>query len=597
MTQSWKDLPTETLLRIAHFLPKDFHKSISNFALVCRNWNVALTHHLYAEVLLDTYRNLPNFNRTIVENTNLAIMVKKVACYGYYSSDGVNMSTLLCNLPSLQHFSSNIDCSLPIIDALLDSKLNNLTVIEGTESFSDNYVTCALLLRIRLRKLILGNPGTTFDRLYDKLHQFKKLEEIQIQTISAKPIEKLDSIIEKCASLREVKVKCEQSSWVHDSAVPSVDVSKISSVYTPRPEISTLHITGLDYNMHNSLLVYIMHKFPKLEKLQISVRRMEAKDELTLERLMKYVSEIKHFTLETVHTNGRWVCDSVGVFWELSRSHQPDVLVNLRLEPSSDLTSAAFKFKSIPGAIETTIFHQPRSRAFECEELFDIYGEHVEKVQFYRFRRSFMIVFGELGGATTMEAAIYGCITSCKDLKKLSFVQSNIHRVKDELVAERDFLDELSFVECFIGYRVFDILFSGIKHIGSLTLVDCKMADEPKKMTSSVIINMPDTVLKNVSIKNPLNPRRGVRLTFVSISKMNEEESRREENYYKYDFDLHNDYILKASNELEYNDEKNSRYAHFRICCSSITSLQITYEGHTREDHTLRLTEELEVNN
>lgn len=109
MSSSWKDLPAETLNQILGYLPSIIEdKNIFQCAIVCKSWKAAVNHRLYTEVLIHSISSLSKFNKTIVENVDIANKVKKVKLSMLIDECIPEQSgllyTILSNLPNLHYF-------------------------------------------------------------------------------------------------------------------------------------------------------------------------------------------------------------------------------------------------------------------------------------------------------------------------------------------------------------------------------------------------------------------------------------------------------------------------------------------------------------
>lgn len=594
MTNSWKDLPVETLLLILDYLSTDFYEeTIHQCAYVCKSWKTAAYYKVYTEVDIVSIASLSKFNRTIVENATVANMVKKVELSANIEEDDSEhvayVYTLLSNLPNLQHFIPiESPLYIPILNALLDSKLDNLKSFAEpcNATASNNYVTCALLMKNRLETLLLAGEGVLYERLYDRLDQFKKLERLKIEISSKNPIKDLDSIVEKCSTLRDIEVDFLLSELDFEGDWPTVIVedSAIPLFYAPRPEVNSLSVNRDQGELHQSLLAYVMHKYPNLKRLRFVSEEVELMGISILERLIAYIAKVEDHTIGPIVTNVEWVCDSVGGYWEaISSNQRRNILVNLRIEPISapfsGTTNALLYLDNNQGDNNTSISFPFSRYNFQDMNLFAKYGQHVGTLLIRDISKK-SLENSEVV-ATLLENLIASAIESSKHLKELSLINCDISRTDESIIFKKARFLELSFDNCNIGDRVLDTFFGGISTINALKFDKCHFRDEHNKLPPFISINMPDTTIGNFKLESPKNPHRGSRYFFLKISTISKESSEREEKYYKYDFEAYSHRYFMVSSEAEYNEEKYFQCLHLKICCRSIISLQVVYLAHT----------------
>lgn len=574
MTNSWKDLPAEVLhLILSYLLEGRYNETVAECALVCKSWGIVVKSQLYGKVSIYSITGLSNFNNTIVENADTANMVKSVELRMGFDKNFLeqcgHVHTLLSNLPNLQHFSSRPPCFLWVIAVLLDSKLKNLISFGDHNSipFSNDYVTCALLLRKRLQDVSLRGAGEPYNRLYKKLHRFKKLEELTYETRLTYPFEELDSVVEKCLVLRkltiivthmQIRSLSDQTAAVAEKRIPLLQ-------YSPRPAVQYLEIVRDYGKVDQSLLTYIIHKFPSLKRLVIDTAGVHIKDASTFKCLISYLSKIDSVYIHKIHTDIRWICDGVGSYWEAKCSYQPHTAIKLRITFNPDITDAILKFRTN----KITTFEVPLSGYnFQDIDLLVNYGGYVGVLVIYDVNAESM--FGKEKVVKLLENCI-ASINFCAKLNKLSFHMCDLIRRNMNTKFKPTCLQELAFRRCCIGSRVLDAIFSDIHHINALTLEECIYVDEHDKETALISVDLPSATIGCVSVILSDSSKYVFVLIVRTFLKT----------YYKYDFEANGDGYLKISSESEYKDEEYVQSIHLRIGCLSITSLDVSCAGHT----------------
>lgn len=537
-----------------------------------------MDHQVYREVVIRSISALSKFNRTIVMNANTANMVRKVNLRMVIDEENpediAHIYTLLYNLPKLQHFISTWPpCLTAIMDALLDSKLNDLITLGDfvENDFSNDYVTCTLLLRDRLQNLLLADVGVLYNRLYNRLDQFKKLEEITIVAASANPIKQIDSVVEKCRDLQRVTIwfdgECDEE------ITATVDENDIPLLYTPRPAVNTLKIKREVEDLHQNLLVYIMHKYPKLKRFEFDAGCVEVTDASTFKRLLSYLTTIEDMTIGEIGIDPKWICDGVGSYWEATRLHKPHTYVHLKIEPT--LIGSDIAFFTIYSRQNITAIQFPLSNYdFQNMDLLAKYGEHIGYLLISGFDKRTLRRGNREVGIKSIENLIASSIMFCRQLRILVFYESRIRSTEKSIIWKTAYLQKLMFKVCNIGDRVFPTIFSGISRVDTMVFEQCKFRDENRKVTSFISIDMPNTVLGSVSLKYLGDLFFAPTSIYFLISKI-DDSSERVNEYYMYDFLKHDDVYLKASSESEYYDVNFSQYTHLKISCRSITSLKV----------------------
>lgn len=503
------------------------------------------------------------------------------------SEDYALVYTLLSNLPNLEYFTpTNSPCYTLIADALLDSKLNNLKSfgLPTKFSYSRKYVTCALIMRNRLQTLLMVGDGVQYKRLYDRLDQFKGLEEILLKTTSKNHIKELEAIDEKCSGLREVSLEIHRDRWSEYEPPDELDEKNIPLLYTPRPLIHTLRISR-DYDEPSpELMSYIVHKYPNLKKFFFGVDTVEIMDKSLLYRFFAYLANIENVELNTIGTDLALISESVGNYWDATSLKQPDKLVDLYID-SADVTVSNESNTMLKVINNSVVRITGISLPYSGYNLEDVnlivqYGKHVGTLQIYGFLTK-LIQGSSEERDTLLEGLVTSSIMFCEKLRRISLNSCDLNRKNKNVAIKRAHLQELSFDSCHISDCVLETFFGGIGQIDVLNLKECKYRNKFHKLSPLMKINVPNTIIGRVSIKVIKKYRYTPKYILISISEISKETSERVENYFKYDVTANDDGHIQTSSRSEYVDKKYTRCPRLLICCRSVTSVQVTYEGKT----------------
>ncbi|CAO3627543.1 unnamed protein product [Mucor hiemalis] len=581
---SWKDLPVETLQLILNLLPSTHTTTIRECALVCRKWKSVVDHQLYTNVTISCIMRLSRFNRTITEMKISNFGQKcsfKDDLYEFDLNRNACLYMLLFNLPNLQQFTTtNPPCYTPITDALLESKLSRLRTLQEPKdnSLSNDYITCALLMKDCLKDITLVGQGVRFDRLYNRLQLFEKLEKVTVRRNATISMDELDLIIEKCGSaLREVHV----SFWKEWDDGPTTDADERDiHLYTPKPEIHTLSIK-LKEEAHHSLLDYVMYKYTNLKMLRFAVESVKIMDKSTFERFIDYLSKIEETSVGSIVTDVKWICDNVGSYWEAMSLRQPKKPITLCIKHSgmqlSDSTNARLYLEDKSYSGWTAITFPFCNYGLEDMNLFERYGQHISSLIIQGFSKK--LTWGDSNeGDTVLEKLIASILMFSEKLERLTITECDVNRTDESIVIERTSLKHLEFNSCDIGSRVFEKFIGGMDYIDRLTLDKCKNRNQDNNLTSFISINMPHTSIGELFIHEPKNPHRGSRYLLLSLTKYPEVakgEFERIKTYYKHDFKMGYSDCFKEISETEYHDEKYAVCTHFDVSCKSIDSFRV----------------------
>lgn len=586
MTRSWEDLPTEVLHLIIRFLPR---ATISVFARVCKKWKAVSNYNLYSKVIIFYISMLLKFNRTIVENVEIASMVKSVElddCIDEKDSKHIAcVDTLLASLPNLQNFSSGESpCFVPVKNALLGSKLLNLQTVGyiSVLPFTNDYIDCILLMKNQLREVSLVGKDALYYRLLNKLDQFEKIEKVYIEISSSIfversstiTVEELDSIVEKCSSLREIMVSIEQH--LEDNVpISMIAEQSMTSLYTPRPAVHSLEFRREDdVEVHQSFLRYLIRKYPNLKRLEFFVNKLRVNDLSTFQHFIAYVSKIKTISVGRIHGDVQWVFDGVRSYWSAKSSRQ--------LRPSLTLL---FDHDLLETDAVLCILQNKRIRIelpfsgynLRNMDLFVRHGEHLRNLDIIGITKKQFSKRSSEEVINLMQDLIANFV-HCRNVSHLSFHCCDINFLHNEGIGFKNTcLQELYFSYCSIGFRMFESLFAGMNLISALLIKNCSYLDEDNKITPFININLPNTTIGSL-VYTTCSDSYDLQCVFIIISTIADGGSGYAKKYLKYDNKTHYDGYLKASNESEYNDREHSRFPHLHICCQSITSLELNHD-------------------
>lgn len=565
MNRSWKDLPVETLYSIIKFVPYGLYRNtVLQCALVCQSWNNAMNHRLYTNVALRSIASLSKFSRSIIENVNLAIIVNR-------------LHTLLSNLPNLQHLTCLESSSfVSVTDALLDSKLGRLITLRETDKFkcSNDYVTCILHMKDRLRDVILVGEGVPYSRLYDRLHQFEKLELVTVKRVFKSPVEEIDLIVERCRSLRKLEVHIEEK-------VPAdgVDESNTLVLSSPRLAVHSLEIKRIDGEVHQSLLDYIMHKFPNLTDFALKVNRVKVTEVMTFRRLIYYLSKVRTLSLDTITANAEWICKGVGSYWEQVRLQQPDTLIRL-----------AIMVNRVETGVATLELHKDKDDLYTAVDinysqilnLLANYGNNLQGIEIGGLSRKSVIEGNSHEEFEVIVKLAASGFMFCRQLSKVFLCECDLRHTEENQVIKKAYLQDIRFMSCSIGDRAINTLFGGLSHINKLSFQMCDYYNERNQETQSICINIPNTIINTISIEEYSNYSHKAAHVFVSISTIAKNSPHRVKYYYRCKLDkvveLKVDNEVEVSNEVEFNDERYLQYYHVDITCQSYNSFYMSQD-------------------
>ncbi|CAO3619473.1 unnamed protein product [Mucor hiemalis] len=312
-------------------------KQLREIALVCKSWTESAQAALYVKVAISTNSKLKSFLHTVEQKPILGMNVKSFKYFyrGKDQSDVVgSIATLLSGLlPNLQFFyvKNDLFSYVPVLNALLESHLTSLKVIHTPVSNLSkcevaNYTTCALLMRDRLEKLHITDyyraiteateSRLYFDRLYNKLHQFDKLNHLVIKKRTNNGIQVFEYIVEACKTLERIQFDFDDD----DEFVPQLltqGASDTITKFSPRSNIK--FINGTMYIHSFSLIFsYIVHKFPQLRVISLRMisdgRTFIEPHTITL--LYQHLSKLDHCSVTDLAIRPEDLGDAIGSYWD-----------------------------------------------------------------------------------------------------------------------------------------------------------------------------------------------------------------------------------------------------------------------------------------
>lgn len=315
-------------------------KDLSNCALVNKAWLSAVQNVLYSKVKLQCVEVLQKFLQTVERNPQLGMKVKSLELgdpYMDYKAECDFNSRGLIIMTNLIPFLSNLEAIndyaqisfVPVMDALLDSRLKHLKRIQSPGSSTtsyDNvfiYVSCALLLKDRLENLSItgisdkdDNVLHSFGRLSARINQFSRLKELYISKQTTDAILFLDNIIESCPpSLESIRFRITiDRESIQTNTHFSID--EISTL-VPRPNIKHFQNFGGLFSEGN-IFTYVEHKFPQLDFLRLELSENTTTQKIsseTLEQFLHYMSRIKKPSV-SVYLDYNNIIKSFGNFWK-----------------------------------------------------------------------------------------------------------------------------------------------------------------------------------------------------------------------------------------------------------------------------------------
>lgn len=324
----WKSVPVEILHKTFILVETETLREIS---FVCKAWTHAAQAALYQTVSLRSLLQLKSFYDTVEHRPNLGKNVKKFSIP--FRPEEVQLKRLVTTLlttylPNVEFFYEPYKSEyLHTMNALLDSQLTRLKSLREPFQTSGlceiaNYTTCALLMKDRLSELHVSdrywsmtdaNIGESYlGRLYDKLHQFNKLEILHIDRKTNKEVEMLEYIVESCKTLRELNFNFASYNNLARSQVYGASYATL----IPRSNVKTIngYINALSIS---TVIPYIIRKFLQLQKIVMKVRTDIPiyTDEDTINSLYEFLANVKEFSINGLGANPDTAWDIVGNRW------------------------------------------------------------------------------------------------------------------------------------------------------------------------------------------------------------------------------------------------------------------------------------------
>lgn len=559
---NWKCLPAEVLhyiLKLA--LPKD----LFNCALVCKAWLLPTQTLIYSNVLIRRLDQFEDFHCTVEHNPQLGMKVKKLKILPkliYFANKKERiiigrrklrlLTTLLStHLPNLEELDEDMLITyIPISKALTQSQLRFLRRIPVRSAASlkgdelDMYVSCALLLKDRLESItVTDDVGSLspseeqlpFNRLYNQLNQFVRLKEIHIQRKAEEVIQLVDDIVEICPSLKHIELRPPPDKV--DLLKTSFNVSEISK-FTPRSNIETV-TTIVDDIWNEKMFMYILHKFPRLQKLTlhstnkpISLNR--------LEQVLHCLSICNNFKVQELYADHDIITKAMGSFWDATTTpgsiHLALTCTDYALKESLTLDN---KYIGI---------HYPASEPeWRHVDFLEKNGKFIKKVDI-----GFLMI-----NRLTSERCILPddfithTFKHCPGIKDLLFYECILKKQFTTNPDEKHSLDNIHLSQCKIYAGALESLSTTlleVKHLEAVNII--YVGDEEDEIaTAGKIIMMPHTKVDLISLGN-LDSTSSRMIKFFSV---------RDEEYSYYLLDHSKTYAITSTEEEYIRAEKHLR--------------------------------------
>ncbi|CAO3619476.1 unnamed protein product [Mucor hiemalis] len=425
---------------------------------------------------------------------------------------------------------------VPVLNALLESHLTRLkTIHEPTLNLSQSevatYTTCALLMRDRLETLHIfdnykaiteaAESRLYFDRLYSKLHQFDKVNNLIIKLKTNFGIQVLDNIVESCKALEQINFNFVSSIVGASSQRLSLDDSDPFAKFTPRSNIKS--INGTMYIPAFSLIFsYIMHKFSQLQSiyLYLVTDSITTIDPQTITLLFKYLSKFDKYSVSNLTILDEDLCDTIGEYWKSSSKLGSQ---HVTIHNGKEFIADGFIFLNVArekGSTHTELY------AYDLEEIhvsfIENYGRYIESL-IYGFR----VDEEEFGAASTdfnelPEHLILHLLKHCPHLKSLR-IEGSILRQPSFFEIDMTYkfsLSKLAFDHCVIHAGVLEQLSLLVPKLDRLIIGynvryrrygnDVLTQEEESITEEAIEINMPHTTIDTLVVfqmeeNDPLN--------------------------------------------------------------------------------------------
>ncbi|KAG2236752.1 hypothetical protein BDF21DRAFT_467576 [Thamnidium elegans] len=311
-------LPYEILTRTFHHLKT---KDLLQCQLTDRQWYKVSSSHLYSNIIINTEEKALAYVRTISNSSQLGKYLNIIKFEDMFESSSVSLM--------FDHL------------GLLEAVIQYCPNITKIDSYNQDFrFWCRLMYAatqgqlLHLNSLPMSDTDVpAYGTLCNQINQFKKLELLYLNYPSDKYLSYFDGLIDKCQHLKELIFDLDISEILQ----PNEPEQKIR----PRPDIRTFRCNLRLINTERQM-EYVMHKFPKLESLEVDYESNITTNcsGPTLIKFIQYAISLPYFNIrfdvsEEDQAN-IWIefmktrngCKNVSINW----SHHPrDSWHNLRL--------------------------------------------------------------------------------------------------------------------------------------------------------------------------------------------------------------------------------------------------------------------------
>ncbi|CAO3628521.1 unnamed protein product [Mucor hiemalis] len=375
----------------------------------------------------------------------------------------------------------------------------------------------------------------------------------------------MDYVLDQSPSLRALHLKCVSN---NDSTFSISDVSDRAH------NLGKLTISGQGVN-DSQIVDYILHSFPKLEELSVTVG--PRLDVAACTKLLDYLPKVKVGLVE-IPWGEQAIVDTIGLFWKaISQEHLLTVIFKDPARSRKSANNKSMTVKVENGKCSTIIYSTEHER---YPETIEKYGRYMNSVVLLGLKPSLLCQSphsrDSQQGAVDPEKLrrmllqrplqefldhdpkhkvlgdnlLLDNFDQWSKLKKLKFEfmgLANLTFPYRDSTKSTD-IESLSLVECYLqrdGFRFLSSLYSNIKIFELSTVVDTQKNDPEKKKMYSNIRMMEtniDTLLisKNSSYRGKsITKLKEERVVLVSIQSQNVETC------YYYDFRNSNDNKFK----------------------------------------------------
>ncbi|KAI7869258.1 uncharacterized protein EV154DRAFT_129444 [Mucor mucedo] len=602
---NWNELPLEVLIKIFAFAVTPYWfsgKTLKEYLLISKHWSLASRSSAYANVRLKM-DHIDAFLKCMLKSSNGAF-VKTI-----YWTCIINKDTLEANLGRLLAACPNvIDLGLgwtqpneSIFSKLLllhftsknGLKLRFIPIrFEETENAvrTYGYLACALkktLEHIKVYDWPKVEGEYVINESADSLDKFKNLRIIEFHFKDHDKIFQVGSKIQNCPTIEQLRIYPNTQTFNMQARTTTMLMESFN--VQPLPNIKDLCILDAKVPVDSRLLEYVMHLFPKLQRLMVAENTSSPGGEMAIPvDVMPYLQQrgqqvsvelwIKFFNylnaMESYSVSTMFIKDYLDVF-----AHFPTFCECLEIiygrdevvpiEPyisvfnnwgdtqiikdmhSEDIFSrrtliylppyenrASVDFESIVGILESTI----KALHIEMEDSFG-----------YDLQRRILCY----------------ALEHCSVLNTLWITNGKLSDFDSSPFVVNKSLGCLRFKECMIQDEYLYELSGRLpKKIEALVFMDCTLGEEPRG--SFVMIDMPYVSLGCLAWKEHGPPRRE-EIVFIKITKDQGISS-----YYKIPLSRK----MTVSSSVHFNESKdNDRIFTIHIRCFDIESLLVQRMG------------------